>query len=191
MSRLPTQIGTVSLVGAILVLVVTGWAAAAPNPVITLSVGDGLAITGSKIQCGVAADSGYGIDLRGKTYIACGPSTAVKGGGYVAVMDSGGRVVILSIKTHKTVSSRGPTAVVRRAALKTARLGDRVTVTGTSLVCDVIKVSNRPTLLCVSHNAKHLIRPNSYSFGISDGEVTSLRWDGKRQVHLLQSWSEQ
>jgi hypothetical protein len=73
------------------------------------------------------------------------PSTQLKGGGFVALMVSDGRVVILSVKTHKTVSSR-QTLVVRRSALRTAQLGDVVVVRGTAIGCDVIKVGG--TGLC-------------------------------------------
>ena len=156
----------------------------------TLSVGDGLVIVGSKIQCGVAADSGYGLDLRGKMYVVCGPSTQVKGGGYVALMASDGHVYILSIKTHKTVSSRVPAAAVRKAGLYTARLGDRVAIKGTSLLCDVIKVSGVATLLCDYVDSKGVTRANSFAFGLSDVEVTSLEWDPSHHVHILKSWPE-
>jgi hypothetical protein len=153
-------------------------------------VGDGIAIVASKIQCGVAADVGYGLDLRGKTYVVCGPSTKVKGAGYVALIASDGHVYILSIKSHRTVSSRAPAGVVRRAALATVRIGDRVAIRGTSLLCDVIKVSGAPTLLCDYVDARGAIRANSFAFGISDDEVTSLRWDAAQHVHILKAFSE-
>jgi hypothetical protein len=67
---------------------VSALAAGAANAgrIVRITVGDGLAISGRKIQCGMSADVGYGLDLRGKRYIACGPSTSTKGGGYVALM---------------------------------------------------------------------------------------------------------
>jgi hypothetical protein len=161
--------------------------------IVRMNVGDGLAIAGSKIQCGMSADVGYGLDLKGKRYIVCGPSTSTKGGGYIALMDSDGHVYILSIKTHKTVSSRMPASAVAsatRSAGVTAKIGDTVALAGTPLLCDVLKVGGLPTLVCELVNAKGRIRGNSYSFGVSDSEVTSLRWDPAQHVHLLASWSE-
>jgi hypothetical protein len=158
--------------------------------IVTLSVGDGLAISGSKIQCGASANVGYDLPLSGKTYIVCGPSTQVRGGGYVALFVSDGRVVILSIKTHKAVSSHAPRAVARRDALRTARIGDVIVLSGTPVLCDVIKAGGLPTLVCESVDGKGVVRPNSYSFAISDSLVSSLRWDAAKQVHVLQSWHE-
>jgi hypothetical protein len=182
--------GVAMLAGAILFVALSGSAAARSMTIITLSVGDGLMISGSKIQCGVSANSGYGLRLSGKTYIVCGPSTQVKGGGYVALIESDGRVVILSVKTHKTVSSRAPQAVGRRSSLRTARLGDVIVLSGTSILCTVIKVGGKPTLICEYVDSKGVVHPNSYSFGISDAVVSSLRWDTAKQVHVLQTWPE-
>jgi len=182
--------GLVILAGAIVVGGLSDSVAARPGAIITLSVGDGLAMAGSAIQCGVGANSGYGLPLRGKTYIVCGPSTQVKGGGYVAVMESDGRVVILSIKTHKTVFSRAPQAVVGRSALRSARIGDVIVLTRTSILCDVITAGGKPTLICEVVDGKGAVRPNSYSFGISDAVVSSLRWDAAKKVHVLQTWPE-
>ena len=182
---------------ALSALALTGAAAsgagAQPAGTLRIGVGDGLAIAGSKIQCGMSADVGYGLDLRGKRYIACGPSTSTKGGGYVALMASDGHVYILSIKTHKAVSSRMPASAAAsrtRSAVVTTKIGDTVVLAGTPLLCDVLKVGGLPTLVCELVNSKGRIRGNSYSFGVSDSEVTSLRWDPTQHVHLLASWSE-
>lgn len=166
---------------------VSGTAAAAGHAY-ALGVGDTFGIAGSKIQCGIAAGVGYGLDLRGKTYVVCGPSTSV--GNYVALMASDGHVYILSIKTHKTVSSRVPASAARRSSQVGVKVGDRITVKSTLLVCDVLKISGLPTLLCDYYGPKGSIRPSSYAFGISDGEVTSLEWDVTRHVHILKAWSE-
>ena len=174
----------------LLVVAVPGSALAHANAIITLSVGDSLSLSGSKIQCGVSANRGYGLRLTGLTYIVCGPSTQVKGGGYVALMDSKGRVVVLSIRTEKTVSSRTPAAVVSQRAGNMARIGDVVAINGTTILCLMIKVSGLPTLLCESVDGKGAVRPNSYSFGISDSVVSSLRWDATKHVHVLQTWPE-
>lgn len=189
--KLPAAVA--SLAGLVLAGAVASGAVAHQTRIVRISVGDGLAISGSKIQCGMSADVGYGLDLRGKRFIACGPSTSTKGGGYVALMASDGHVYVLSIKTHKTVSSRMPASAVAsdtRSGLVTVKIGDTVVLGGTPLLCDVLKVGGLPTLVCELVDSKGRIRGNSYSFGISDSEVTSLKWDPAQHVHLLASWSE-
>jgi hypothetical protein len=176
-----------AIVGAALAVAVCATSAAA-GKAYTFGVGDTFGIGGSKIECGIAAGVGYGLDLRGKTYVVCGPSTSV--GNYVALMASDGHVYILSIKTHKTVSSRVPASAARRSSQYGVEVGDRITVKNTPLVCDVLKISGLPTLLCDDYGPKGSIRPSSYAFGISDGEVTSLEWDATRHVHILKAWSE-
>ena len=179
-----------ALAALLLLVAVPGSALARSDAIITLSVGDALSLSGSKIQCGVSANRGYGLKLTGLTYIVCGPSTQVKGGGYVALMDSKGRVVVLSIRTETTVSSRSPAAVVSQRAGSMARIGDVVAINGTPILCLMIKVGGVPTLLCEYVDGKGVVRPNSYSFGISDMVASSLHWDATKHVHVLQTWSE-
>src|SRR5258708_13317503 len=101
--------GVATLVGAIL-LASPSTSVAARSTMLPLIAGQGVTVSGSKTRCHVEADSGYGLKLKGKTYIVCGPSTKVRGGGYVALMESDGRVVILSPRTNSTASSPAPTA---------------------------------------------------------------------------------
>jgi hypothetical protein len=185
-----TRFGAALLLAAALSACVSSTAAGGAQAIISLSVGDGLSIAGSKIQCGVSANVGYGLKLAGQTYIVCGPSTHVKGGGYIALIESDGRVVILSVKTQKSVSSRAPAAVGAQKGMSTARIGDVVVLKGTSIMCDAIRVGGKPTLICDYVNAKGVVRANSYSFGISDAIVSSLKWDAAKHVHVLRSWSE-
>ena len=184
------RVGFAVLAGAMVFSGISSSAVARSGAIITLSVGDGLALSGSKIQCGVSANVGYGLRLGGKTYIVCGPSTRVKGGGYVALIESSGHVFILSVKTHKVVSSRAPAGVAHRSVLRTARMGDVIVLRGTSILCSLIRVGGLPTLLCEYADHKGGVRPNSYSFGISDAVVSSLRWDGAKRVHVLRTWPE-
>jgi hypothetical protein len=170
------------LAGLLFLLAIPGSALARSNAIITLSVGDALNLSGSRIQCGVSANRGYGLRLAGLTYIVCGPSSEVKGGGYVALMDSKGRVVVLSIRTEKTVSSRTPASAVSRSGGNTARIGDVVAINGTPILCLMIKVGGVPTLLCEYVDGKGVVRPNSYSFGISDTVASSLHWDATKEA---------
>jgi len=114
----------------------------------------------------------------------------VTGGGYVALIMSDGRVVILSVRTHKAVSSHAPRAIAQRGSLRTARIADVIVLSGTSILCDVIQAGGLPTLICEVANGKGVVHPNSYSFAISDALVSSLRWDAAKHVHVLQSWPE-
>ena len=118
------RLAAIASVALALMGVAASGAGARPAAIVKMNVGDGLAIAGSKIQCGMSADVGYGLDLRGKRYIACGPSTSTKGGGYVALMASDGHVYILSIKTHKTVSSRMPASAVASGTRSAGRHGE-------------------------------------------------------------------
>ena len=156
-----------------------------------LIAGQGVTVAGSKVQCSVGKDVGYGLNLGGKTYIVCGPSTNVKGGGYVALMDSDGRVYVLSIKTHKTVSMRTPAAAVRTATWK-ARLHDQVIVGGEPMICSIITLDNEPTVLCSFFSRKDLTHPrtDSYAFAINDAHVLSVKWDANQKSQILGDWPE-
>ena len=132
----------VSVAAGAILLALPSIAGATRAQELPLVAGQGVTIVGSKIQCSVGENSGYGLNLSGKTYIVCGPSTNVKGGGYVALMDSDGRVYVLSIKTHKTVSVRTPASAVRAAGTWKARLHDQVIVGGEPMICSVITLDN-------------------------------------------------
>ena len=73
--------GVVAAAGAIL-LALPSISGAMRSQELPLIAGQGVTVAGSKIQCSVGKDVGYGLNLKGKTYIVCGPSTNVKGGGY-------------------------------------------------------------------------------------------------------------
>jgi hypothetical protein len=179
-------------VAGVILFVVPAVSGATRSQELPLVAGQGVTVSGSKIQCSVGENSGYGLNLAGKTYIVCGPSTNVKGGGYVALMDSDGRVYVLSIKTHKTVSLRTPAAAVRQAGPWKARLHDQVIVGGEPMICAVITLDNKPTVLCSFFSRKDLTHPraNSYAFAINDLHVISVKWDAQQQSHILSEWPE-
>jgi hypothetical protein len=183
--------GVAAAAGAIL-LALPSISGAMRSQELPLIAGQGVTVAGSKIQCSVGKDVGYGLNLKGKTYIFCGPSTNVKGGGYIALMDSDGRVYVLSIKTHKTVSFRTPAAAVRSAGTWKARLHDQVIVAGEPMICGVITLDSEPTLLCSFFSRKDLAHPraNSFAFAINDTHVLSVEWDAQRQSHILGDWPE-
>ena len=156
-------------------------AVAGSNGIINLSVGQVVTLSGSSIGCGSR-------EANGKPYIYCTSSRS--SAGYVALMAANGRVEVLSVKTHKAVFDRTPAVVMRSSIGTAAHLGDVVVLGGTRILCDVIKTGGKPTMICEYVDGKGVVRPNSFSFGISDTLVSSLAWDAQKQVHVLRTWRE-
>ncbi len=177
--------GTILVCATAAVLVAAG-AAARSTRVIPLQLHGTVVLAGSKIRCG----SGQ---LKGLTYVDCGVadgSGQPKRGSYVALMAADGRVNIVSATTLKTEFSRVPAAAVATPSPTVVRPGDTVTVPGTALSCSASRVSGKATIICYYLDAKGVVRPHSYSFGISDSVVTALGWDGARHAHLIHAWPE-
>jgi hypothetical protein len=154
--------------------------------VVPLPLHGTISLTGSKILCG----SGH---LKGLTYVDCGVgdgSGQPKRGSYVALMAADGRVNIVSATTLKTLFSRKPASVARRAVGTPVRPGDTIDVPGTRISCSASAVRGTPTIFCDYVDKHGLARPSSYAFGISDTVVTVLGWDGAGHAHLLRSWRE-
>jgi hypothetical protein len=156
-------------------------AGARSSAIINLGADQVVTISGTSIGCGTRSSGG-------KPYIYC--TSSRPSAAYVAIMTSNGRVEIISVKTHKAAFDRTMASVDRHIGTPVARLQDIVTVAGTSILCDVIKVSGKPTIVCEYVNSKGVVRPNSYSFGIGDTVVSSLQWDAAGKVHLLHTWAE-
>ena len=173
--------GGAVLVAAAVAVVLSQSAVARSYAIINLSVGQVVTLSGSSIGCGAR-------QANGKPYIYCTSSRA--SAAYVALMTAMGRVEVLSVKTHKAVFDRTPAVVLHSRIGTAANLGDVVVLAGTPILCDVIKTSGKPTMLCESVDKKGVVRPNSYSFGISDTVVSSLEWDAHKQVHVLHTWRE-
>jgi hypothetical protein len=169
------------LAGAILAGVFCEGAAARSSTIIDLKVNQVVTLSGSSIGCGARK-------ANGKPYVYC--TSSRPSAAYVALMAANGRTEVLSVKTQKAVFDRTPAGAGRRGVATAARVGDVIVLEGTSVLCDVIKTGGKPTMICEYVNAKGAVRPNSYSFGISDAVVSSLRWDRRRQVHVLHTWRE-
>ena len=154
--------------------------------VVKLPLHGSVILTGSDIRCG----SGR---LAGKTYIDCGVSDArgqPKRGGYVALMDAAGRVTVYDATSKKAVLTRSPAAVRRTPVGTRIRSGDVVQLPGTSISCNASTVSGKPAIFCYYVDKRGVVRPNSYSFGISDTVLTVLSWNGARKAKLVKSWAE-
>ena len=189
--RTETLAGAAALAVAIL-LGTPSTSAAARSRYFPLVAGQGVTVSGSRTWCRAATDSEYGLDLKGKTYVVCGTSTESKPAGYVALMESDGRVVIVAAHTQKTVSTRSPTAVAQAAGPWTAHLGDQIVLGGEPVICAVITLDNKATVLCSFFDRSDLTRPrpNTYAFAINNARVSSIKWDAQRNPHILQEWPE-
>jgi hypothetical protein len=156
-------------------------AGAHQSAIIDLGLNQVVQVANSSIGCGTRSSSGT-------PYIYCTSSRS--SAAYVAILAANGRVEVVSVKTHKAAFNRAPAGVETRNGTPTAQLKDLVVVTGTSILCDVLTVSGKPTMLCEYVNKKGDARPNSYSFGISDTIVSSLEWDAAGKLHVLHTWAE-
>jgi hypothetical protein len=156
-------------------------AGARQSAIIDLALNQVVQVAHSSIGCGTRSSSGT-------PYIYCTSSRS--SAAYVAILAANGRVEIVSVKTHKAAFNRAPAAVATTNGTPTAQLKDLVVVSGTSILCDVLTVSSKPTMVCEYVNKKGDARPNSYSFGISDSIVSSLQWDAAGKLHVLHTWAE-
>lgn len=174
------------LMGAIFVGAFAAAAAGSASRVVRLPLHGTVILSGSNIRCGSGS-------LNGVTYIDCGVSDVSgqpKQGGYVALMAADGRVNVIRVTTKKTVFSRMPAAVVRTSAGTLVHPGDVIQLPGTSISCNVSSVGGKPTIICYYLDTRGVVRPHSYSFGISDTVVTALGWDAVRHAHLIHGWPE-
>jgi hypothetical protein len=60
----------------------------------------------------------------------------------------------------------------------------------TSITSNASKVGGKPTILYYYVDKRGVVRPGSYSFGISDTVATALGWDAAGHARLIQSWPE-
>ena len=174
------------LVGVALVGCFAAAASGRSSRVVKLPLHGSVILAGSDIRCG----SGR---LAGKTYIDCGVSDArgqPKRGGYVALLDAAGRVTVYDVTAKKPVLTRSPAAVGQAPVGTRIRSNDVVQLPGTSISCNASTVSGKPTIFCYYVDKRGVVRPNSYSFGISDTVLTVLSWNRARKAKLVDSWPE-
>jgi hypothetical protein len=158
---------------------------------ITLPLHGTIKLANSNVRCGSGQGSGI-------TYIDCGISTAAgqpKPGGYLALMLGSGKVNIIAVSTKKTVFNRSPAGREQRssaaATYPTVHPGDVISLPGAPAIqCRVSAVSGKTTIICYDVDKNGVVRPGSYSFGMSNVVTTALGWDKGRKVHLINSWAE-
>jgi hypothetical protein len=145
-------------------------------------------LSGSHVRCGSAL-------VQGRAYIDCGVSDPKhpgepKPGGYLAYMGADGTVKVFETGTNKTIFSRTPASVHASPAGIPVRPGDTIVIAHTSITCNASHVSRKPTIICYFVDKHGVVRPHSYSFGISDTILTTLGWDASGHAHLLKAWRE-
>jgi hypothetical protein len=169
----------------------TASATAGSKKQITLPLHGTIMLANSNVRCGSGQASGL-------TYIDCGISTAAgqpKPGGYLALMLGSGKVNIIAVNTKKTVFNRAPAGREQRssaaATYPTVHPGDVITLPGAPAIsCRISSVGGKTTILCYDVDKNGVVRPGSYSFGMSNVVTTALGWDKARKVHLINHWAE-
>jgi hypothetical protein len=162
-------------------------AEARSSKVVELPMGGTLLLANSHVTCG----SGH---LNGKTFIDCG-IVGVKGqpkaGSYVVLMAADGKVGVSNATTNKIVFNRAPAARERATADIIARPGDFVELpTLQKISCDVKSLSGVPTIFCYYVDKRGVVKPGSYSFGLSDIVTTTLAWYSTTKSKLVGHWAE-
>jgi hypothetical protein len=176
---------------AIVAILAGSFAASAEAKVIALPLHGTIALAGSSVRCGAGLSSGL-------VFIDCGISDTKgqpKRGGYVAVMAENGRVSVIATTTTKTVFSRAPAARLQRGAANSPAIsvhaGDVISIPKVPAIsCTINSLGGKPTVLCYYVDKHGLVRPGSYSFGMSGLVMTTLAWNKARKEHLAGSWPE-
>jgi hypothetical protein len=162
-------------------------AEAAQGKVVALPMGGTLLLAGSHVTCG----SGH---LNGKTFIDCGiigVHGQPKVGSYVVLMAADGKVGVATAATHKIVFNRAPAARDRPTDDITAHPGDVIVLpTLQAISCEVRSLTGVTTIFCYYVDKKGIVRPGSYSFGLSDVVTTTLLWSSTSKSRLLGHWPE-
>jgi hypothetical protein len=160
---------------------------AGSSKVVELPMGGTLLLAGSHVTCG----SGH---LNGETFIDCGiigVHGQPKVGSYVVLMAGDGKVGVSTASTHKIVFNRAPAARARPADDITARPGDVIVLpTLQKISCDVRSLTGVTTIFCYYVDRKGIVKPGSYSFGLSDVVTTTLAWYSPSKSKLVGHWPE-
>jgi hypothetical protein len=175
------------VVAAVLAGTFAGSASATARRVISLQLGGTIFLASSHVLCG----SGHS---NGQTFIDCG--IAGKGGqpkvgSYVALMADTGKVAVTSTPANRIVFNRAPAARAHRASGITVRPGDAIRLpTVAAIACQISSLSGKTTIICDYIDKHGVVRPGSYSFGMSDVVTTTLGWDKAHKAHLIGHWPE-
>ena len=155
--------------------------------VVPLPQGSTLLLAGSHVTCG----SGR---LNGETFIDCGivgVHGQPKAGSYVTLMATDGKVAVATAATHRIVFNRAPAVRRIEESTITARPGDAIVLPGVpDISCDVRSLSGVPTIFCYLVDKHGIVRPGSYSFGLSDVVTTTLAWYSTSRSKLVGHWAE-
>jgi hypothetical protein len=163
-------------------------ASASSTKLITLPLHGTLFLANSHIACGSGTS-------HGQVFIDCGieaKNGQPKPGSYVALMADSGKVSLINASTNKIVFNRAPAMRERRAfSGPTVHPGDVISLpTARSISCQISSVGGKTTIICYYVDKKGVVKPGSYSFGMSDVVATALGWDAARKAHLINHWVE-
>jgi hypothetical protein len=138
---------------------------------ITLHVGDVVALKGSHVVCGyVSGSGGSGVEC----FIGSVHSGPKRGGPIVALPTTGG-IDVLSYPSGQAIWVRRVGPPIRKYVVFTASVGDHVKLAGTELSCEASVGSGQPTITCDTLGANGTAIPNSYGLTLSDSRFTGTR----------------
>jgi hypothetical protein len=173
-------------------LALTPAAGARAHKVIGMPPNSTLLVAGSSSACGSGVKGGIG-------FVDCGISASngrPKKGSYFLLLTGGGKINVVAASTTSIVFTRVAAARERPARrsliVNTAHAGDQIILpTLTQITCRVAKVGGRPTIFCYYVDRRTgRIRPNSFSFGMSDTLTTVLGWNAAGTSRLVGHWAE-
>ena len=150
----------------------------------TLSLNDVFAVAGTNEVCAVAGDP---TDLIVSCLVTNGNGGALDGT-YGTLIDANNRVAVVRYKDGQaTVAfARKPASATRHANDVSVEVGDRITVTGTSIGCRVDRVTDRKYVICGKLVNDTLGPAGSYATLLEqDGIAGVTQFDAKGNSHVL------
>jgi len=159
-------------------------AAAGSHTTFSLTLNDVFAVVGTTEVCGVAGDTQ---DLVVDCLIGNGQGGA-RDGTYGTLFDAKGRAVVVRYEGGKATIefARKPAMVGRAERDISIDVGDRVTITGTSIDCRVDRIADRKYVLCATTKGTQFGPPGSYATLLEqDGIAGVMQFDAKGASHVV------
>jgi hypothetical protein len=165
---------------------------ARPQKIIGMPLRSTLLLASSNVACGSGVVAGHG-------FVDCGIAGAngqPKKGSYFVIMTDVGRVNMIAASTRAIVSSHTSAAreqpAQRTLITQTAHAGDQIVLPSMpQLSCRVQAVGGHTTIFCYYVDKKTgVVRPGSFSFGMSDTVTTVSTWNAARKAHSAGYWAE-
>jgi hypothetical protein len=188
----PIRAISLLLLLALLALAGVASAGATERKIIGMPLNSTLLLAGSKVACGSGVKGGNGFIDCGIT----GSDGQPKRGSYFVLMTDGGRVNVIAASTRKIIFSRLAASRERPSQrtliTQTAHAGDQIVLpTMTQISCQVVSAGGQATIICYYVDKKTgIVRPRSFSFGLSNTVTTVLSWNAAKKEHLVGNWPE-